>query len=232
MIRQTYKKPLVYSILASAALSFLIGISFSKSYWDYWLSPPSPSAFLDDVQDVSLVTRFNYWRDADNPKVSQSRLSHQFYVEEYEGSERFKHINWPAPRLRGIEKSELTSLKDTALAILPEHAPGYTNHRTQIWGATFRFSTASQPDLVFVAVRSGQLSNDHFRYEEFIVDASGNIIDQTGYFYDVAGIEGIYWYVISGLIFITLSLSLVCLFLGLSLIVRIVESREKVATVN
>jgi hypothetical protein len=86
-----------------------------------------------------------------------------------------------------LEKSDL----------LEEGRPGYARAK-ELDGVVIEAIGADGTPLVFVGVRGGEVSNDHYPYYEFLYSGQlgggwMELLSADHSYFDVAGIEGIEW---------------------------------------
>jgi hypothetical protein len=210
-----FKKPATaYGItaLVMVGIAFLVSITISKSYWGYFFKRPP---LLQEAREIKSVTAILPVKtELINPG------QHQFVADvEYSFSNRIAQAQAdPYYCLQARILIELDNKKllpatpATAISELPQlyamvqnsgmlaqSEEGYHSSE-QMYGVIVDGIAPSGDRLLFLGLTGASVSNDHHPYYELLFTGGSQgtqLSFKRGqrFFYDVAGIEGMEWYV-------------------------------------
>lgn len=227
-----FRRPARAFVLAAvivAALAFSFGIGFSKFYWGYFFFRP---ALLKEFRQIAQVTALVPVETSDATNAP-STLVHcgDFSLAEGLAYAENDSYDYPAGRLLlALEQRRLLPAEFSAsLSGLPPLLPlaqasgllapsetGYDSERS-LRGIVVDAVDPAGARRVFLGLRGGQVSNDHYPYYELLFTAPAGSSDLEfvrgqRFFLDVAGIEGAEWYVMGlGFSLVAIPLALVAL---------------------
>ncbi len=197
------------AILGIISIAFLVSIILSKVYWGYFFTRPE---LLPELNTVKKVDQFMFvrtestssgeYRFVQNTKSPYYRIFINATGEYYILIERIpfalqeKQLLPEKPSTKDLDPLYST-LYQTVLhtGLIVENEPG-----KDLNGVLVLTRIADGTELVFFGATGGEISNDHFPYYEMVFKKDS----QTGqfhflrghrFFYDVAGVEGLEWYV-------------------------------------
>lgn len=193
-----YKQVFVAMTLSTVAAAYV-----SYSMWGYaFMRPRIPPAALDATKIKSLIVVSN-WR----PENAGFLQKHGTWQELLTLSKSYPYdipegrvlIDWQELDLLSGKLNELPiEAADQALkavsSFFPEGADEYKITAGNRSALVAVFEGDIGKDLIFVAARGGQIRNDHFGYREFVLNPGEKgyqILQQAGFEFDVAGIEGL-----------------------------------------
>jgi hypothetical protein len=193
-----YKQVLIAMALSLASAAFL-----SNSLWGYALKRPGvPTAALDALYIKSMLVVSNWRRE--NAGMLQKNGSWQELLtlsknHPYDIPEGRALIAWNESDLLNKQMNETpieTAEKalEAVSSFFPEGADGYKSTAKNRSALVVVFDGEIGKDLIFVAARGGQIRNDHFGYREFVLvpgEKDYKVLQQSGFQFDVAGIEGL-----------------------------------------
>lgn len=212
-------------------VSLAAGVTFSRYYWGYWLSPPGLDHAVSDLAGLSSFAQVTASQPIPDlgwvislPSAAEIKRSAASYRRSppdnpwgrlqaaIEGAKLPSVPQGPAPEvlLRLLERE----IGNSKLLVAGE--PDYRYAR-YVGGFAAIGPARNGGTLVVLALSAGELSNDHYPIYNFVYACNENqcrLIDQERYFEDVAGIEGFRWY--------AASLAAFCAGLGLLAILSIV----------
>jgi hypothetical protein len=214
------RRDIVLTVCATTAAALLAAVIVSKQYWGYYLRRPPLDERVAKARQVRSLTLVRMEQDADGKSrfVAHPDLSptpRDLSLEEAIQWGRISPYDTPHYRslvtladrqlLPGtppaIQSAMLASIYDwlEATGLLVSGEPGYPNAK-RLGGVLLEFQDEMGEVLTFVGVRTGEVSNDHYAYCEFIfsVPRPGDrprLLSAVRFFYDVAGIEGAEWWV-------------------------------------
>lgn len=199
------------AVLGIVCLAFVISIVFSKAYWGYFFHRPALLAELNDVTSVTSVvpvsteqTQASEYRLGANADASISdQIAYARKDPYYNLDERIlvylsdEHL-LPEKTTRTLDTDPYSLLPETGLLATPQE--GYTSAGL-LTGVIVEARTRSGSQLVFLSATGGQVSNDHYPCYEMVFEKdpqSGQLTFIRGqrFFFDVAGIEGVEWFVV------------------------------------
>jgi hypothetical protein len=190
-------------VFLAMTLSLVSAAFVSNSLWGYVLKRPGvPAAALDASYIKSLIVVSN-WRP-ENLGVLQKNGTWQELItlsknHPYDIPEGRALIAWHELDLLNRHMNE-TSIETAHKALkavssfFPNGAHEYKDSAENRSALVAVFDGDLGKDLIFVAARGGQIRNDHYGYREFVLRPRENgyqILQQAGFQFDVAGIEGL-----------------------------------------
>jgi hypothetical protein len=183
----------------------------NKEYWGYYLERPAVDRRILDVVEVESVSWVHtlplgsggsQFVPESASKIIQEIASGQ--VDPYYSLGERALIDLmdegrlpPNPICVSDEEAAPLHRLIEATNLLESDAPGYHNARA-LSGAVIRAIGPGGVRLLFIGVRGGEVSNDHYPYYEFLFKeppAGGKpeLLSFQRFFFDVAGVEGIEW---------------------------------------
>jgi hypothetical protein len=202
---------LALAVTAGAAL--LAAALVSKQYWGYYFSRPPLDARVVKTREVRAVTlvetletggqaTFVARRDLSLEKAIQVGRRNPYDHPRYRAlvalSDRQLLPEAPAPVRAATLTAAHAWLEATGL-LVPGEA-GYP-HAKRLDGVVLELEDERGEALTFLGVGSEQVSNDHYAYYEVVFSAPSGAGDPralsaTRFFYDIAGIEGVEWWIV------------------------------------
>jgi len=227
-----YSRWLFSIIILTLLLAFLGSTIWSKSYWGYFIKRPGFDRRITKWEKVLTVTPVSTDIESDGSKVLVVNPNYSISGRIEDGRDN---------KYYGLEARILITLKDSSmlpespeymdaellrslhgrldgLGLLIEGKPRYDEAKI-LRGIVIEALGKDKKHNVFVAVKGYEVSNDHRPYYEFLfkVDEQTSdfrLLSRRQFFYDLAGIEGLEWYImfidfsIFGL-FISVSITLI-----------------------
>jgi hypothetical protein len=200
------------AVLSVVCVAFLASIIFSKFYWGYFFHRPTVLAELKDVTKVMAITPVT----TEQTSTGEYRfvISSDFSAaDQIAYARREPYDNLDERILVYLDEKHLlpeeiaTSIAPhtdfygllSETGLLAEAQDGYTSAGL-LKGVVVEARHASGSELVFLSVTGGQVSNDHYPCYEVVFEKhpqSGQLTFIRGqrFFFDVAGIEGLEWFV-------------------------------------
>jgi hypothetical protein len=221
--------------LGLAAVLALVGaIAVSKAYWGYWFSRPSLDSCIVEARRYGGVAFFETDDKAKRPlalvdegdtSVSQE-LKHYLGDTYTSGHRRVlqaldtRGVLSTLPRKKLAELPPISELVQSTGALIPPD-PGYEQWGSLYSGLALQAEDADGRQLLFIGLHGGQVSNDHYPiYELLFAAAPGTerfeLLSRKQWFVDIAGIEGLEWYVMFPYFFVA---ALVLVLIGVAIIV-------------
>jgi hypothetical protein len=203
---------LITVIGGTLLLAFLASIVVSKSLWGYYLYRPSLDRRIVSAQKILSVTTVNTaLANDERTLVSDTSFSIAKQIEYgqtddyYSLGERvliaLKHENRLPTSPPPMSPDRLSRLYGVLArtARLEAGETGY-DHARDLRGVVIEAEGSDGSPLVFAGVQGGEVSNDHHPYYEFLFsgpDPAGalKLLSVQQFYFDVAGIEGMEWYV-------------------------------------
>jgi hypothetical protein len=200
-------RSMIYAVAASIALSVVAGAVIDKVYWDYYFSRPGIDPTVFEIDRVETVTPFS--SEKYGPLVID-RHETAGSVSEYTSDvdslpfQRIPH----ALKQRGLLPNPLQYVPPERLQKTWQFAQSHTDlygsshgYDWRDWsnGVMIEGSLASGSRLAVLAIRGGEVSNDHYPYYEFLLSQNadgspGRLLSTKRFYFDVAGMEGMAWY--------------------------------------
>jgi hypothetical protein len=205
-------------VLSVIALSLVVGVLFSLSYWRYAFIQPSTLAELRTitaVDQLSEITGLNSRGSLDPPaaivKLPPANTNYWNLRGELDGADRiiaqFADRNVTIRSAEPISSELLISIWKAANrnSLLVDGEAGYPD--TKSLRGYVGIARRNSGRFAFATLLGGQQSNDHYPYYEFIVplDRDELAVESSQWFYvDIAGIEGINWLGFSVMAFVVM----------------------------
>jgi hypothetical protein len=213
-VQRWHRWALVHGIAVGAIVigTLLFSLDFSRSYWGYLFARPPVLREIEDVSTVKAVIPIKtVGEDARNrtividPDYSMAVSMKDAEADRYYCLEarllmalRRKHL------LPARVSMDLTGLPDLhplirGTGILEQPEKGYTSD--ELRGVAIDAVSRSGSRQVFIGVCGWMLSNDHYPYYEMLFTEEPGASRLTylhgqQFFYDLAGWEGLEWYVV------------------------------------
>ncbi len=214
MATRVRRPALAYGRIAVAAIvvTFLISIILSKRYWGYFIQRPG---LLPEVKQIAHVHRIipvktqelaggnrAFMVETDYSlaeRVADGKRDAYYCLEErvlIELESRKLLPESPAQTFGGLPELYPMVLNSGALA---KSDPGYDS-AADLRGIVVDALDGASNRLVVIAITGGQVANDHRPYYELLFRGRKSTADLSfvrgqRFFYDVAGIEGMEWYI-------------------------------------
>jgi hypothetical protein len=204
-------------VAATAVVAAVIGGAWSRSYWGYWYVFPSVPAAIAEARSVRHLTPLTFDDQtcalAVGPEIDlpSSVLNGRAYADG-RFNRMLAHLHdrglglahaRPDPTLSMAALSaELRARGD----VRPGASPHYRQAMCLSGGAVTVVDDAGRESLV-VGVSSGDIANDHHATYEITlarVDGAWRVREMQTTFFDVAGLEGLTWWTMAGMLFFPL----------------------------
>lgn len=217
----TFRRPQPTYILAIGGLfvaSFLGALGLSHWMWGYFLERPALPALAGEITHVRSVTMVE--TPDREPRLLSSRVSQEFAPDQLTPRDDYYFLEGRVLRSlknRGLLPNrptpttlDLKEVNSVLAASGPLAAPETGYHNSDLLaGVVVDGETESGSRLVFLALRGGEVSNDHYPFYEVVLGApsgGGALGYEFGqrFFYDVAGMEGMEWPVFFSLLSVVL----------------------------
>lgn len=224
MVRSTRR--LTSGILGVLIVSLVSGMLFSKLYWGYWISPPSVVPWVRDLQSAEGVV---YVKCEPAKAVSVKAVTE---ADLGEGASAYRETPWDYPGyqlLAALQATRTPIPQDGPIAsrveqvcdrlfrsgVVLEGDPGYQYARFVRGFLVVGRTRSNEPTVIWSAI-GGEVSNDHHPVYDLQFAGSGRLMRSHVYFEDVAGIEGLRWWVVSLLVFVVGVVFLVAAWVAIS----------------
>ncbi len=207
--------------------TILTGIA-SKIYWGYWIFTPSIDELLDQVVKIEQYTFFQ--------RPSREPFSGEDALLNFSSSNNETLGDWPLGRLpnnlviRNLHPSNQSNISINTLNKIEKtllQTGTIPAHAFPLWGSIAYGKNKSNKPIYIIALSSQQISNDRYIYYEgvLIENKDNELIPLPfiSYFYEIAGLEGIYHWLVAELI-ITIQLFLLALLFIFKLAIRKIKS--------
>ena len=199
------------SYLVICVLTLVLALSCSKSYWGYYFSRPELPKPVYNIKKVSDIVPFQidlksekHFFAADRTETIEDVL--RYYKNNSYDNPCYRILPFLEGRNLLPEKFtyDLTGfpsisdlLNKTDLPVLS--ANGYDS-QSFMRGLMVKALDSNNQNLLFLGVVAGQLYNDHYPYYEAVFRMTDEMnfyyISGNRFFFDVAGIEGMEWFVL------------------------------------
>lgn len=199
-------------------LSVATAAIVSESIWGYPFFRPDVSSAIQEAGQINALIAVSDWRPVNSGTLQKSG-EWQESIElarnhPYDTPEGRALIAWQDRGLLSADMKELpleTAAQALAAvqAFFPDGTNDYKSTAENRSAIVAQFDGSMGKNLVLVAARAGQHRNDHYAYREFILkpmDGGYQVLHQTGFQYDVAGIEGLEFPYLFALVFTSLVL--------------------------
>lgn len=210
---------LPFLISATIFLGYL-----NKNEWGYWFKRPSVFQELKKAKTIISISNItkangeeNFKIDTETENSRELRGRKNLY---YGNLDRpimiFEDNSWLQPDLKNhlsiaadlspkINRENLEILTKTFLNSEILSAPSnkhYFERANRFRGKVIEFITTENKSYYHLGLTSGEISNDHYPYYEFLIERSKTkkILKNQTYFYDIAGIEGLEYGTLIGII--------------------------------
>ena len=211
---QNLKRPeQLYGAAAATMVvaSFLLSITWSKSYWGYYLFRPGVLAAVDDFSSVDAIVPLEMEVEGNNPRSIGLNTDYDLTESLAHATEEPYYALDERLLIALREKGQLPEVPATSLDDLPELYPlvvrsgliapaevRYAKYEN-LWGVAIDGRNAGGERMLILGLSGGQVSNDHYPYYELLFMAPAGTSAFTyvrgqRFFYDNAGIEGVEWY--------------------------------------
>lgn len=199
-------------LLAPFALAFVVGVSFSRYYWGYYVNRPSPLPQLKQLESVSAVYPVFPPDDAQSRRLWGAPELGSL-IEECKDTtnrdERYYALTERAicalqkqgllPERYADETAEYGAILElVALARIPTNTQGSLEYTDKLSGVRIDGVDSKGQKWTFLSLQTGEISNDRFAFYEtgFRQDASGEweLVARQQFFWEDAGIEGFNWF--------------------------------------
>jgi hypothetical protein len=205
------RRTLGAAVVGTLIVPFLLAIGGNWIAWGYPLSRPGVDRRIVEALRVETVTAVKAEPDAGGrmtfaggpmdigPSARPGFVYEEYYLLENRVlvalSERGT-LPEQAPAMTADRLRGLYPLLD-ATGRLERGEPGYDN-ATRVDGVAVEANDRDGRPLLFVGLRGGQVSNDHYPFYEFLFDREGpdgvpRLIGFQRFYFDVAGFEGLEW---------------------------------------
>lgn len=184
--------------VGSFIVGVIIGAQWSLGYWNYAFYPPALDTRL---KTVARVVEFSDHRQKQIDKSGICELERKVDPE-YPFDGRAVRLMCETGRLSGTEPDVSGELVTRLMAALRDRnffvksEPGYSSDRQLSWQA-IRFISRDEREYIFLEIKGGQVSNDHFPFYEVTAEITEGdtpqIVQSKHFFFDVAGWENISW---------------------------------------
>ena len=212
-------------VLIAATVS---GLGFSKVYWGYWFDPPSIVPWVQQLQTADAIV-FVECQPGTAPTVKEvpvdeRRRSAGWYREssrDYPGYQ----VRAAVDATRLPVSTNLFSAADASKACtglfasgaVVDPAPGYNGpYARYIRGFLVDGRKPSGERVWIFSGIGGEVANDHHAVYDLQFSDSGAVTKVHVYYEDIAGIEGVRWYVVAVIVFVAGMLLLASLFIVVS----------------
>lgn len=223
------------AMLPVVLLAFSLGIGFSKFYWGYYLFRPALLKEFRQIAQVAALVPVET-SDATNAPPTLVHCGDFSLAEDLAYAVKNSYDDPVGRLLLALEQQRLLPAEFSAsLSGLPPLLPlaqtsgliapsedGYDSERS-LRGIVVDAVDPAGARLVYLGLRGGQVSNDHYPYYELLFTAPAGSSDLKfvrgqRFFFDVAGIEGAEWYVMGlGFSLVAIPLALVALMAAMAL---------------
>ena len=170
--------------------------------WGYAVTRPGVLSAAKSAVKIEAVTSVSTWRPLNTGELQRSD-DWRHYIDlsqkhSYDIPEGRALIAWQDHGLLDNAVEELP-LETAVLALntvndyFPSGAPDYQSTAKSRSAIVARFASEAGDKLLLVTARAGQHRNDHYAYREFVLkptETGYKILQQTGFEFDIAGIEG------------------------------------------
>jgi len=215
----------IIGTLIAAAAS---GLAFSRAYWGYWTEPPSIKPWVEHLQAADGVV---FLECQPNTAAAVKELTAE---ERHRSAEWYRGSSRDYPGYQVLAAVEATRLPISTGVLTPADAnkactglfesgavvaatPGYGGpYARYIRGFLVDGRTRSGERVWIMSAIGGAISNDHHPVYDVQFSDNGAVRRVHVYYEDIAGIEGVRWYVVAGVVFVAGTLFLAALFIVVS----------------
>lgn len=217
-------RPSLKLISSTAQLCFIVAfvtsIVFSRYYWGYYFFRPDTFSELHDAKQVKSITRimpllskepgtpFNNFkmdpRQINVPNAAEDPLSSA--TPRWRAERQLLQDN----KIRGLVPLTSESVLKRLDLFIDQNRNSFLPHQLITdtpYGGVVEFTDDMDHTHFYLSLAGGQVANDHFVYYEMLFDDM-SVWDMPSkwlrFYYDVAGIEGSEWWVLTPLGFIAL----------------------------
>jgi hypothetical protein len=205
----------IIGVAAAMLPPMIVAMIISKLYWGYFVMRPTPSP---GVMGATQVVGISALADG------ETNAQYKGFIRGVRGTiiERIDDVGREggyynleqraliALQNRGIDFIHAPELTDNQIATLnnavessdriQQGSPSY-KQASALHGYAMQFSTKSDLEMYFVAVRGRQVSNDHYPYYEFVFRKPPNqpleLQSFRMFYFDIAGFEHGEWFIIA-----------------------------------
>jgi hypothetical protein len=202
----------VRALWLSIGAAFFAAVTISRIYWGYWLWKPSMDTRILEARRYVGLAFFGSARADQGPPGFVDSASHtvrdelqSYRRDEYtQGALRVLHMLDLQGKLDAIPLKRTVELRILSDLIqgsgaLVKPSPGYEERSTFTRGLALEAEGHDGRRLLFIGLFRGEVSNDHFPLYELLFEAAPGtdrfqLVSDTQWFIDVAGIEGLEWH--------------------------------------
>ena len=212
----TARMVLVGAPLMVVLLSVLVGGAASRWYWGYWYRRPGTSAFTRDVEEVTDLSFIRAVVGEDGTLETFVIDEDTSLADELEQLADDPYYALPARLLAPLAEdgripADVAPFDERALADLAADlrdlgkfatpSAGYEDFLENLHGVAMVVRGDVPWGEMIVGVSGGEVSNDHRPHDEFRWNftssgAPDRVLHQR-FYYDLAGLEGMEWWVVS-----------------------------------
>ncbi len=246
-LQANYLRRIGVILLPALIIGTVISGYLNNNYWGYWFKRPTVFKELKEASSIVSITDINkpFGKEDFVVEIDSNR------TKELYGRKNLYYGNFDRPIMtfqdkahihpelydwfeitidssKKINNSDLLSLTRTILGshlLVQPKTKSYNESTNRLKGKIIEFKTLDNKSFYHIALTSGEVSNDHYPFYEFLIEKNDKIdIKNNQIFYtDVAGIEGFEYMNIIGLFefFLLLIIGiLVLLFNSVKLIIK------------
>lgn len=196
----------------------------NNNQWGYWFKRPSTFTELENTKTIVSISNITKEFDKDNFKIEKkSNVAKDVYGRKdlYYGNvdrpimvfqdNSSKHpdlLDWHIIATDSSAKINVANLKTLTKTILnsnilfPHNSESYYETANKFNGKVIEFKTIENKSYYYIAMESGEVSNDHYPFYEFLFEKEqpNHILKYQTFFVDIAGIEGFEYANVIGLL--------------------------------
>src|SRR5262249_17183787 len=201
------------------------GLGFSNVYWGYWIEPPSIVPWVQQLQTANAIA-FVECQPGAAPTVKEVPAEER---RRSAGWDRESAPDYPVYEvLAAVEATRLPVATDIfgaadakkacaglfASGAVVDSTPGYTGpYARYIRGFLVDGRKPSGERVWIFSGIGGEVANDHHAVYDVQFSDTGAVTKVHVYYEDIAGIEGVRWYVVAVIVFAAGTLFLAALFI-------------------
>lgn len=229
LARKRHFSLIVAIVLASVCILALAGgATVSRITWGYWFNPPPIDSRVLSGARITGFGAFETERDEGGRFTQRLIASHLLAPQNADPTECPLELTLYQLRAAGLSVREkgvldfpLQRIRSLPLdlAVRVKSSKGYDSHE-RLSGFWMEFKGNDGREYLFVAADGGQVWDDHYPHYRLLYQRlpSGSLalVSHQVFYFDVAGIEGMRWYVFSlilGLLGLTLAIPFIYMFL-------------------
>jgi hypothetical protein len=209
-------------IALTVVVATMTGMIFSRTYWGYWVRPPSVLPWVHELRSAEALGFVECEPDTapriqavSDSEFRRLALAYRMTPQDYPGYQLLAALDMTrVPIAQGIPA--VTDLERVCQrlfrsGVVLDGAPRYA-YAKYVRGFVVVGRTPSNERVFIWSAIGGEVSNDHHPVYDLQFADSGELTKSHVYFEDISGIEGARWYVVAAVALIAGTLLLIATF--------------------